>query len=416
MAEKKQNQMMQKLLDANFKIKEQQAAVIEQERLKVLLQMAGATAHELNQPLMYLLGSIDLMEMDKDEPAEQNKHITAIKEAGQRIANIIKRIQTLDHHRTVVYPGGREIIQLDEDVHILYLEDDDACFQTFKKLLQRLGLPNVSRAATIEEVKKKVCSTPYDIIFLDYKLPDGNGFDLLEHLGSQGVTIPAVMLTGQGNEKIASQAIKAGAYDYISKENINKASVFRCVNNVLEKFRLNQEINLTIKKMAEMSTKDELTGLFNRRYFNDALENEIARARRYQNEFALAIMDIDYFKQVNDTYGHQEGDRILVEMTHQLQKVMRQTDVLCRYGGEEFAIILPHTDKKSAVHLCERIRKKIFNHKFELSADHPGISISIGVAIFNSSKKMGQIELISSADKALYQAKASGRNNVKLFR
>jgi len=103
-AEKKQNITIQKLIDANMKIKEQQASIIEQERLKVLLQMAGATAHELNQPLMYLLGSLDLMEMNKDNPPARDRHMTNIRKAGERIANVTKRIQSLRHDKTKPYP------------------------------------------------------------------------------------------------------------------------------------------------------------------------------------------------------------------------------------------------------------------------------------------------------------------------
>ena len=414
-AEKKQNYTIQKLLEANLKIKEQQVSIVEQERLKVVLQMAGATAHELNQPLMILLGSLDLMEMDKDDPLTRDKYLKNIRKAGERIANITKRIQSIHHDKTNAYPGGTEIIQLDQDITILYIEDDRSSFITLKKMLERQGLSNVQQAKTIKEGKTLLKKNPYDLLFIDYLLPDGDGFDILGYIQEKEIKLPIVMITGQGDEQIASKAIRHGAYDYLTKSTIDQSSLFYCVTNAIEKFRLNREIALAMQKMAEMAIKDELTGLYNRRYFNDALENEIARAGRYNNNFTLCMIDIDHFKKLNDQYGHETGDFVLTKIGSFLLKFMRKNDLSCRYRGEEFAIILPHTDIKNAQILCERFRKKIENHKFKSDSKELRITVSIGVTVFNSSSPVDMKKLVSQAASALYQAKNDGRNMTAKF-
>jgi two-component system cell cycle response regulator len=228
----------------------------------------------------------------------------------------------------------------------------------------------------------------------------------------QDIQVPVVVLTGQGNEAIASKAIQTGAYDYLSKENINESSLSRSINTALERFRLNREINMAMTKMAEMSTMDELTGLYNRRYFTEALEREIARAKRYGTSLVMCMMDLDYFKRVNDAYGHTAGDMVLAEIGKILKDYIRKSDLACRYGGEEFAVILPDTDVKKAKAVCERFRKIVAGHPFKHNLSQFNITISMGITSYNSFMDQSPIEILELADKALYQAKEAGRNQL----
>ena len=401
-----------KLKKANQKILEQQKELIDEERLKVLLQMAGATAHELNQPLMVLLGNIELIGTYKSDPEKLSDCVAAIEDAGNRISDIVKKIETIRNYETKAYPDGSKIISIDQDLNILSIEDDKMYFSILKKMLSNLGMTEVSQAMNIKEAKALLTKNTYALTLLEYKLPDGDAFDLLGFMKGQDIQVPVVVLTGQGDEAIASKAIQTGAYDYLSKENINESSLFRSINTTLERFRLNREINMAMTKMAEMSTTDELTGLYNRRYFTEALEREIARAKRYGTSLVMCLMDLDYFKRVNDAYGHTAGDMVLAEIGKILKDCIRKSDLACRYGGEEFAVILPDTDVKKAKAVCERFRKIVAEHPFKHNLFQFNITISMGITSYNSFMDQSPIEILELADKALYQAKEAGRNQL----
>jgi two-component system cell cycle response regulator len=213
---------------------------------------------------------------------------------------------------------------------------------------------------------------------------------------------------------IASQIIQAGAYDYIPKDRISVKILSRSINATMEKFRLKKDLNAAHKMMAKMSTMDDLTGLYNRRYFTEALEREISRTKRQKDCFALCIADIDHFKAVNDTYTHLAGDMVLIEMAKILKKHIRSSDLVCRWGGEEFAIILPNTTPKQAIKACEKLRKVTAKKQFKFENAQPIITISIGIAPFDGQDSSSK-ELLSMADKALYQAKQAGRNKVVIW-
>lgn len=167
-------------------------------------------------------------------------------------------------------------------------------------------------------------------------------------------------------------------------------------------------------KLRELAIRDELTGLYNHRYFQDQLENEIARVRRYKRPLSLLLLDLDFFKKVNDTHGHPAGDHVLKETGSTLLKLVRQSDTVARYGGEEFAIILPETAAASAKVLAQRVRRGIEQLKISYKKKAIPITVSIGLACTDMAEddKMSRTEIISKSDQALYKAKHEGRNRV----
>ncbi len=397
---------------ANQKILEQQTSVIEEERLKVLLQMAGATAHELNQPLMGLLGNVELMRLRWDEPERLAKYMDKIEEAGQGIADIVKRINSIGHDRQQPCSEGSIVINPVQKINVFSVEDSDDDFENINMILKDDTQATLSRAKGTKEALRLLENDHPDIILLDHVLPDGNSLGFLRAMSERGLDIPVVVITGQGDEIVASQVIKAGACDYLPKHKISERSLSRSINNALEKFRLKKEIRLAMAKMAQMATRDELTGLYNRRYFMEALEREVARARRYGSELVICMVDLDHFKQVNDTYGHPAGDRVLAEIGRMLKEYIREGDLLCRYGGDEFSVILPNTDAQKAQVVSDRFREILEGHQFTHNSSPFNITVSVGIASHDSTTCQFPLQLLERADQALYQAKAGGRNQV----
>ncbi len=160
-----------------------------------------------------------------------------------------------------------------------------------------------------------------------------------------------------------------------------------------------------------MTTVDGLTQVFNRRYFEDAIERELSRSRRYTRPLSLVLLDIDHFKKINDTYGHLAGDAVLKELALTVRARTRREDVFARFGGEEFALLLPEVDQKGAMLLAEKARKLIEKHSFQFDGEHIVVTMSAGVATLQK-KNENPNELIRRADEKLYEAKTGGRNRV----
>jgi len=164
------------------------------------------------------------------------------------------------------------------------------------------------------------------------------------------------------------------------------------------------------EQMKFLATRDALTGLYNQRYFWEVLADEVNRSRRYRSSLSLLFLDLDHFKQVNDNYGHAIGDAVLQQVSRIIQQSIRGSDQFFRYGGEEFAIILPQTSKKRAAHLAERLRQHLADHSLDLNGQHLRVTISIGVSALKG--KMTPEDLLQRADDSLYRAKQAGRNRV----
>jgi DNA-binding response OmpR family regulator len=247
-----QKHTMEALRKANKEILKQQKTVIEEERLKVLHQMAGATAHELNQPLMVLLGNIELMSMNRESSDKMMHYVSKIEEAGKRISQVVRKIQTIHHVETKPYLGDTSIVKLDQKIRILTIEDSDDDFDTLKSSIQGNPQVEVSRTVSIDEAKQVLEKNRFDLIFLDGHLSNGDSLDFLIGMGKEGLNMPVVVLTSQGDEMTAALAIRAGAYEYLSRDDVNQRSVARIIGNTLEKARLKREIEEVRREMTRL--------------------------------------------------------------------------------------------------------------------------------------------------------------------
>ncbi len=170
------------------------------------------------------------------------------------------------------------------------------------------------------------------------------------------------------------------------------------------------ELRLEVAKLAEQSRTDTLTGLANYRAFREALGQEIERTQRSDQPTSLIMLDIDHFKQVNDSWGHEVGNRALVHIASLMVQTVRKLDIPCRYGGEEFAVILPDTDLPASLPVAERLREAIAAHPVPVAGQKLALTVSLGLSSYTTKEKKTAEELIEEADKHLYQAKERGRN------
>jgi len=228
----------EQLKAANRMILEQQKAVIKQERLKVLLQMAGATAHELNQPLMSLLGNIDLIRMAENDPARLMPRLNNIEAAGQRMADIVQRIQTIGSDEVIPYPGGVSIINFDQALELLFAGDSDSDFNMLLSLLQDQARVRLTRARSTAEGLRTVEQARVDIVILGASLGDGDVLDFLAGMDSAGVNKPVLVLTDPGDEILAARIVAYGAYDLLPRSGLEQALLLQSIATALQKFRL----------------------------------------------------------------------------------------------------------------------------------------------------------------------------------
>lgn len=390
---------------ANRKILEHQESLLAEERLRVVLQMAGSTAHELNQPLMGLLGNIELLKMHESEPGKSAKYLDRIEEAGTRIASIVKKVQNIRHYETKPYLGATSIIDLDQKINILYVEESVDGFEEIKAILKNQGQAGLSHAVSIEDAMRILDRNRIDLIILHHILPDGNSFDFFTMIFERALDIPVVVITDKGDEIVASQIIQAGAYDYLPKQMLSEKSLSRSIQNIMEKVRLKKEVKLAMVRMAEISTRDELTGLYNRACFTEALERNMARAKRYGSGLVICILEPDHFKKVNQTYGRIAGDAVLFTIGKILKESSRECDLTCRYSGRKFAVLLPETSIEQAQEFCSRI-SRISAEDPELLEQYQIIThISTASILYDSALHLTPEDFLQAADKRLSEVR-----------
>jgi diguanylate cyclase (GGDEF)-like protein len=174
---------------------------------------------------------------------------------------------------------------------------------------------------------------------------------------------------------------------------------------------LARELQSANNKLRSMAFQDGLTGLFNHRFFQESMDKELSKAIRYQRPFSLIMLDLDYFKKINDRYGHPAGDAVLKSISETINQTVRRSDIVSRYGGEEFAIVLPETQLKGAVILAERLRKNVEQLAVKAGDATIRMTISLGLTIWEPASTVTEkADIIEAADKALYASKSSGRN------
>jgi len=318
---------------------------------------------------------------------------------------------------------------------ILIVDDRPENLLALEGLLDQFHIELI-KANSGEEALAHTLDHDFALILLDVQMPGMDGFEVAELMrgNKKNKHIPIIFVTAAS--KASSHIFKgyeSGAVDYLLKPLIpivfqSKVGVFielfaqkealrektqEFDRKLVELEELQQQLEETNEQLLMLSTTDGLTGLLNRRRFDEVFNEEWKRGIRSQSSLSLIILDIDHFKAYNDTYGHQVGDDCLREVTRTLSNIpLREMDKLARIGGEEFAIILPETDAEGAMQAAKRVRESIDELAIphSSSASHRHLTISVGVSTVIPKAELSSRKLMEAADMALYEAKHTGRN------
>ncbi len=318
------------------------------------------------------------------------------------------------------------------NLRLLIVEDDPDQRELVRQTLgERFGSGNIVDVSTIAAAMGQDIAT-FDLILSDFNLPDGTGMELLAHVRRRCDT-PLILVTGENIGHVAAESIRKGATDYVVKvgdylfalplvvEKCLAVANMRRENEALraelEKTMLalrekNTALEKALRKTEEAAATDPLTGLYNRRHFNKVLSQLFSEARRYETDMSIVMIDLDGYKQLNDTCGHQVGDRLLLVAARAITANMRGMDVASRYGGDEFVILAPRAAGAEAATIAERIRQDYRKASAMILRRNEGLTMSFGVASLLSDGSANGDELVAAADAALYQAKDGGRDRI----
>ena len=321
-----------------------------------------------------------------------------------------------------------------EKINILLVDDRPENLLALETILKSPGL-NLIRALSGNEALGMLFDYDFALILLDVQMPEMDGFETAELIRGNEETrhIPIIFVTAISKEqKHVFRGYEAGAVDYLFKP-LDPDILQNKVNIFLELYQqkktleeLTRNLEKTIEELEtgkgiieeknrllnDLSIRDGLTGLYNHRHMEDVSTQEFIRASRYQTDLSCLLMDLDYFKKVNDTFGHAFGDFVLKEFSLRVKRNLRSADPAFRYGGEEFMVLLPHTGIEGARQTAEKLRAYCEANPYTDGTTSKIVTVSIGLASVKEHGPQSSGDLISYADKALYRAKAEGRNRI----
>jgi two-component system, cell cycle response regulator len=383
---------------------------------KELAARSVIAANQIQQPLRILQGSMNQLLQDRQLTPKIKSGLSSIKTAVDRITRITKNL--------AASPLKSKHVRLQSDhapdpfkgYHILYVEDSNEDFRIFSHFIRGVINCTVFQAKTLAEAAEFISEKRIDMVFINFLLPDGNGFDLLSTLNRMRSGIPVIFTLEKHSLHKGPEALAKGAFTYFAKEEISAENIYSIIHSTLKKAWVAKEAEDARNRIIMISKKDYLTKLYNRQCFEQELESEISTAKRYQTPLSVLIADFDNFKKtVNLTHGYETGDAILTTSAALIQSLVRAQDRVCRYGGEEFGIVLPNTALNGARMLAERIKEKIAGFSFETGSTALRLTVSIGIAAYDHKSGTTVHDLAKNALHALTSAMDQGGNKIKAF-
>lgn len=297
-----------------------------------------------------------------------------------------------------------------EKRQLLLIDDDRLQFRITQSLVRGFRPPyELDWASTYEEGVERLLSRPYAACLLDFQLGPRDGLELIREVKEKDCHTPIIFLTSESSETVDIQAMEAGALDYLIKGEINSGVLERSLRYALK-------LGETLERLRLLATRDDLSGLMNRRAFDTWLSDEIERCSRFSHVLGLVLVDLDHFKSINDRYGHPAGDAVIRETGRRIGATIRTVDRAARYGGEEMAVVVTEGDAIGTRSLAERLVEVVATTPYVLP-DQQEIKVTLSAgAAWYPEDAADPAGLIAAADLALYTAKRAGRNRAMAHR
>jgi len=302
-------------------------------------------------------------------------------------------------------------------MNILIVDDDIIDREMIVRALKRSNIfCNITEVELVDQAVELLTHTAFDVVLLDYNLPQRQGIELLIELKDMPATKKAVviMISTSKEDDLAIDSINAGAQDFLVKTEINAFRLQRAIANAQVRASLEKELLQSHQRTKELAERDNLTGLANRYYFDESLSLEIKKQRRQNDILALLLIDLDYFKYVNDNYGHDVGDQLLIAVTKRINGCLRGSELFARLGGDEFAITLTNLETNYGATIVAKRIIDALKKPFKIGAHIISSGASIGISLCPSDS-VDVKELFKYADIAMYRSKSDGRNQFSFF-
>lgn len=306
---------------------------------------------------------------------------------------------------------------MNDELKILLIEDsmDDAELVKHYFSASKLNQYDITHVKSLQEAFFTLNKKSFAVTIADLNLPDSDKNQTFTSLAELDPNMPVVFLTAENNLQQAVLFVREGADDYIIKGEVNRNYLERAIHYAIDRRKKLNQLNQENKQLKRIIQLDALTGVYSRRYGEELIREEINRNERFQIPFSIILVDVDNFKKINDEYGHCAGDKSLIQVALHLQVQLRDMDKAIRYGGDEFVLLLPHSDRMAAKVVAERILQKRFKIGRKKEQDHLfPITFSLGIAFWEPGLTLRQ--LISRADEAMYYSKREGKNRYTIYR
>ncbi|MGL1920073.1 MAG: PleD family two-component system response regulator [Hyphomicrobiales bacterium] len=342
-----------------------------------------------------------------------------------RVKSLVRLKMVVDELRMRTNTGQQmgmamtSVIQPPDDLRgqILVVEDDQHMVDVITASLGRGTSHSLKFVSDPQEALYSASASEIDLIVVSLGLEDFDGLRLVSQFRSVEKTrnIPILVIVEENDPKRLVRALDLGVNDYVSLPVDPNELLARCQSSLKRKWYSDQ-LRSNLEQSMEMAVKDALTGLHNRRYVDTNLNKQFILSLKNKKPLSLLLLDIDKFKNVNDTYGHDIGDEILIEFANRIATSVRGIDITARLGGEEFVVVLPNTDNETALLIAERLRANIADYPFVDLTDCEDLNISMSIGVSSITDADEQAEnLLKRADLALYDAKEQGRNRVNNY-
>jgi two-component system cell cycle response regulator len=319
---------------------------------------------------------------------------------------------TLTRRRRAAQSG-----EMSTPFRIVLIDDDPAIVRLLKKVLgtkDTTVIPCLTGAEGLAVLDRE----EWELCLLDRGLPDLDGIEICRHIKANARfdARQVIMLSAYSSLDARVEALNLGADDYIIKP-FHPTELLARVNASRRVVQMQQQLVDMARQLEELSARDGLTGIFNRRHFGETLDRAFDHSSRYHRPLSVAIIDVDRFKDINDSFGHPAGDTVLAEVAKRFSRSVRSSDYLARYGGEEFIVLLPETQLADALTFSEKLRASVACAPVPIAdgVELP-VTVSVGAASSAHTEFNSPSEMIAAADQALYRAKRNGRNRVEAER